>query len=239
MQEETKNALIEKVLGELAELRKKVSELETLKRDLPTAEQLAADVAGKPISLTPLTRVRKRGVGAKPLVESEIIEAQKDSLSEVACARKLNVSFLTYRKYARMYGLYGKLKNLGAKGIFKPQNPNLGKYPLNDILDGKHPEYPIFRLKQKLLRSGIKKQCCEQCGFSERRLIDNHMPLLLIFEDGNSKNHKLENIKVFCYNCAFTSGKLWVKVTKRLRWLNDPNRMLGAKRDTKEYPPET
>ena len=41
---------------------------------------------------------------------------------------------------------------------------------LNDILDGKHPEFPVHRLKDKLIRSGIKKAECEQCEFRERRI---------------------------------------------------------------------
>jgi len=236
MSEEVKDKIIERVLQELSELRKKVAGLESLTNDIPTAKQLSAELAGNPMELVPISKNRKRGLGAKPLLESEIVEAQVGAISEIEVARKLGVSYITYRKYATMYNLYGKVKNFGGKGIDKPQNPNKGKYPLSDILEGKYPEYPIFRLKHKLLRSGLKKYCCEQCGFKEHRIIDNKMPLLIVFEDGNSKNHKLENIKILCYNCAFTTGKIWVKCKKREKWINNPDRLLGSVHDTKEYP---
>ena len=83
-----------------------------------------------------------------------------------------------------------------------------------------------------LIRSGLKPASCEQCGYCERRLTDNKIPLLLVFEDNNEKNHKIENIKVFCYNCSFTAGRIWVKIKDRKRWLNDPDRLQGSSRDT-------
>ena len=64
-------------------------------------------------------------------------------------------------------------------------DPNKGRYPLSKILSGKCPNFPIHRLKDKLIRSGTKKTECEQCGYSERRITDGKIPLLLNFEDGN------------------------------------------------------
>ena len=89
-------------------------------------------------------------------------------------------------------------------------DPNKGKYPIQDVLDGKYPNFPVHRLKDKLIRSNIKKAECEQCGFHERRITDGKLPLLLNFEDGNKHNHALVNLKLLCYNCTFKVLKILV-----------------------------
>ena len=56
-------------------------------------------------------RRMKRGLGAKPLLESEIKDAQKKARSAMEAARLLGVSYNTYKKYARKYGIFEDLKN--------------------------------------------------------------------------------------------------------------------------------
>lgn len=138
------------------------------------------------------------------LLESEILAAQSISKTEAECARKLGVSFMTYRKYAKMYGIYGRVANAAGKGIAKPiKNEDSGKYPLNKILEGKYPNYSTNRLKVRLLRSKRMEEKCNKCGFCEKRISDNIMPLLLNYVDGNIKNKKAENLEFLCYNCYF------------------------------------
>ena len=167
----------------------------------------------------------KRGKGTRPLLQSEIEAAQSVSKSAREAARKLGVNYLTYRKYARMYGIHTLLNQFN-RGIKKNVDPDSGKYPISEVLDGKHPDYPVFRLKDKLIRSKIKEACCEMCGYKERRITDGKIPLLINFEDGDSKNHKLENIKLLCYNCTFVAGKGFIKRgTKQF----DPDIIQGSK----------
>ncbi len=152
------------------------------------------------------------GPKRRPILESDIKQALEKSKSAREAAKRLGVSYPTYKKWARQYNLH---KTPGYPIVRKniprgPINPHKGKYPIEEILQNKHPDFPIHRLKDKLIRSGIKKCECEQCGFKERRIADGKIPLLLNFEDGNNKNHKLENIKLFCYNCTFTSGKGYI-----------------------------
>jgi hypothetical protein len=124
-------------------------------------------------------------------------------------ARYLGVNYFTYRKYAKMYGLWNPKPNIrGQRNIFDPER---GKYPLSEILQGMHPEYHVFRIKDKLIRSGVKEPKCELCGYSEKRVIDGKIPLVLNFMDGDEKNHKLDNMKLYCYNCTFTSGKGYIR----------------------------
>jgi hypothetical protein len=138
------------------------------------------------------------------LLEREIMAAQSISKTETEASRKLGVSFMTYRKYAKMYGLFGKISNMCGKGIAKPiNNEDSGKYPLNRILEGKFPNYSTNRLKTRMLRCNRIEAKCNKCGFSEKRMTDNQTPLLLTYIDGNPKNKKRENLELLCYNCHF------------------------------------
>jgi len=138
------------------------------------------------------------------LLESEVLAAQSISKTEAEVARKLGVSFMTYRKYAKMYGLYGRVANMAGKGVSKAiKNEDSGKYPLNKILEGKFPNYSTNRLKVRLIRSNRMEEKCNKCNFAERRISDNIIPLLLNYIDGNTKNKKMENLEFLCYNCYF------------------------------------
>ncbi len=69
----------------------------------------------------------KRGLGSIPLTEIQIKEAQKQSLSAFEASRTLGVSYNTYKKYARHYGIMEDLKNptgIGIKKVAKgPRKP--------------------------------------------------------------------------------------------------------------------
>ena len=56
-------------------------------------------------------RTPKRGIGARPLLESEIKDAQSKSRSAFEAARLLEVSYNTYKKYAKLYGIFEDLDN--------------------------------------------------------------------------------------------------------------------------------
>jgi hypothetical protein len=145
--------------------------------------------------------------GGRPmrmLLESEILAAQSVSKTEKQVARKLGVSYVTYQKYAKLYGVFGRVMNRAGKGINKPiKNENSGRYPLNRILNGEFPDYPISRLRVRLLRSNTMKAECCKCGFHEAREIDKQSPIVLAFKDGNKKNKRRENLEMYCYNCYF------------------------------------
>lgn len=171
-------------------------------------------------------RRTKRGNGATPILESEIREAQEKTITAADAARYLRINYYTYRKYAKLYDLWKT--NVHYKKEGRVIDPEKGKYPISKLLNGEFPDYPVYRLKDKLIQSGIKKAECEQCGYHERRFTDDKMPLLLNFVDGNQKNHKLENIKLLCYNCTFTSGTGYIRKGKKYHVLDDPDRVQGA-----------
>lgn len=147
--------------------------------------------------------LRKRGLGAKPLLEHEIKQAQSKARSAMEAARILGVSYNTYKKYAKRYGILENLKNPDGTGIRKGYNIKRGKYALDDLIKGKYPNYPVHKLKSRLLKNGYKQEKCECCGFEERRITDHKVPLVLTFKDGNRKNHEWDNLEMLCFNCYF------------------------------------
>lgn len=145
----------------------------------------------------------KRGAGAVPLLGSDIKRAQERARSASEAARILDVSYNTYVKYAKMYGLHEGFKNQEGVGISKGFAFSGGGAKLDDILNGKHPNYPPNRLRNRLISAGYMEEQCMCCGFSEKRITDSRVPLQLNFKDGDTHNHAFENLELLCYNCFF------------------------------------
>jgi hypothetical protein len=154
-------------------------------------------------NLEPNSRTTKRGLGAKPILESQIKAAQEKSKSAFEAARTLGISYNTYKKYAKLYGIFEDLKNPYGIGIEKAKRIKNKKYHIDDLIAGKHVRYPLHKFKNKLFDSGYVPKVCGSCGFSEERVTDGKMPLLIDFLDGNLNNRKLDNIRPLCYNCFF------------------------------------
>lgn len=126
--------------------------------------------------------------------KDEFIKIVKSSLTMAEAARKMNLHFNTFVKYAKMYECYNP--NPGGKGMHKvPFN----KCKLEDILSGKYPEYQTYKLKNRLLLEGIKENKCEICGITEWN--GNPISMELHHIDGNRFNHSLENLQMLCPNC--------------------------------------
>ena len=148
-------------------------------------------------------KITKRGLGARPILESQIKAAQEKSRSAFEAARTLGISYNTYKKYAKLYGIFEDLKNPFGVGIERKVGIRNIKYNIEDLINGKHVHYPLHKFKNKLFDSGYLPKVCGSCGFSEERITDGKMPLLIDFLDGNLNNRKLDNIRPLCYNCFF------------------------------------
>lgn len=143
----------------------------------------------------------------KPILRSEIQEAQRNTNSNMAAARYLNVAYPRYRQYAKLYGLFDSHLNSIGIGVDKGWSKNPQSIPLKDILDNKYPKYNHLKLKNRLIARKKLEERCSMCGFSERRVTDGKTPLMLDFKDGNRVNFNLSNLMLTCYNCMFlTSG---------------------------------
>jgi len=149
------------------------------------------------------TKRTKRTFTTEPLFENQIKQAQRISKSAAEAARNLKVSYNTYKKYAKMYGIFDNLKNPDGHGIRKGGIGVMNLYNMDDIFNGKYPRYAVWKLKRRLLNGGYMEEKCSNCGFCERRIIDYKVPLILDFIDADRKNFKYDNLRMLCYNCSF------------------------------------
>ena len=83
-----------------------------------------------------------------------------------------------------------------SRGVSKSFLP---KIALEQILV-RNSTYQTFKLKNRLFRAGLKKPACEECGWAQRSP-DGRLPLELDHINGNSRDHRLENLRVLCPNC--------------------------------------
>lgn len=73
------------------------------------------------------------------------------------------------------------------------------KAKIEDIFEGKYPEYQTSKLLKRLVQEGFKEMKCESCGIVE--WMGKPITLQLHHNDGNRTNNKLENLKILCPNC--------------------------------------
>lgn len=149
-----------------------------------------------------------RGTGAsrRPLLRRDIEIAQANTRSGHEAARYLKVNYGTYRKYAKMYGLFEQHINSSGRGISRKKTKGL--FGLDSILAGEHPNYDRGKLKERLINAGYLSESCSLCGFNEKRIVDGRCPLVLHTRDG-SENLNLDNLELRCYNCTYlTTGRV-------------------------------
>jgi len=147
----------------------------------------------------------------KILTKEDILRAMKMTRSNLAAARYLHVSYNHYKKYAKMYKnddgvvLLEAHKNQSGTGIPKFALKGSSKIPLMDLLEGRVPieHFKAKEIKDRLIFEGMIEEKCAKCGFSERRIKDTKVPVILNFIDGNKKNWHLDNLEFLCYNCSF------------------------------------
>ena len=142
----------------------------------------------------------------KNLSKEEIQNAYDVNKSSMAAARYLNVSYNTFKKYAKLHNVWIKGgKNPSAKGIPKVHTHSKRKLNLEKLLNGEMNGkiMNIKRLKDRLIRELVFEEKCDNCGFDEKRIADQRAPLVLTFADDNRQNYKLENMRLLCYNCRF------------------------------------
>ena len=122
-----------------------------------------------------------------------VLEASQTTQSATAAAAKLGVKYDTYKKYALKYECFNT--NQSGKGLSR-KRPAI---PLSDILEGKHPQYQSNKLRLRLLKENIFEHKCQECGLAEWNKVA--IPLELEHVDGDSNNHKLDNLALLCPNC--------------------------------------
>lgn len=84
------------------------------------------------------------------------------------------------------------------QAILRGKTHTYGIRPLEEVLVHKKLEN-TWRLKNRLLRSGLKKYQCECCGNTE--WLGQPISLELHHKDGDRTNNTLPNIELLCPNC--------------------------------------
>ena len=198
--------LLSIALRRIEELANEVKDIKTQK--ILEETQLDRSVLDENGLLPPPVRKTKRGRGYRPILQSEIEEAQSHADNAAGAARWLGVSYPLYRKYAKRYDIHKTNPAAARKPCY--HSPEKGKYPLSEILDNKHPDLGDYQVRDKLIRFKKLEPKC-----NKRRIPDNKICLLLDHKDGDRKNFRLENLQLLCLNCTFECGRGHIRAGQR------------------------
>ena len=148
----------------------------------------------------------------KPYSKQQVLAAMAKTKSVRAAARYLNCSYHHLKRYMKLYKdektgktLFDIHKNPMGKGIPKFLRGKGKEPPLIDIIEGRAnaASFTPEKMKYRLVTEGHLEEECGNCSFSERRVTDYKIPLILHFKDKNKQNYRKENIQFLCYNCYF------------------------------------
>ncbi|WP_461096618.1 hypothetical protein [Spirosoma luteolum] len=97
------------------------------------------------------------------LFEEHMISTCEASSSMAQAAVKLGMNYKTLCFHAKRLGCFKP--NQSGRGIRKA--PSKVAVSLNEIFDGSYTTYQTHKLKQRLLKEGVKQHQCESCGLGE------------------------------------------------------------------------
>jgi hypothetical protein len=136
--------------------------------------------------------------------EVEVRAAVVASFSYAETLRRLGYcptggNWLTLKKYLRIWGIPTDHFDRDAS---QRNRAWASRTPLEEILVENSP-YSRTDVKRRLLRDGIKEQRCELCGQNEVWR-GKKMSMILDHINGVRDDHRLENLRMICPNCAAT-----------------------------------
>lgn len=111
-------------------------------------------------------------------------------------AKKLGMAYSTFIRRAKKLGCYNP--NQGSKGISRTKRYLI---PLEEILDGKQPQFQSYKLKIRLLKEGMIEDECSICGWGEKPEGAEYSPCELDHINGDPTDHRFENLRMLCPNC--------------------------------------
>ena len=139
----------------------------------------------------------------KPTKE-DYIKAISESDTMYEAAAKLGVHFNTFKRNATKYGVYNPTpqSEIARRGGLSSRN---NKIPLEEILEGKHPQYHTSKLSKRIRKEKKMEYRCSGCGVEDEY---NGKPLTLELDhiNGIRYDHRLENLRFLCPNCHSQTG---------------------------------
>lgn len=142
--------------------------------------------------------MRKRSWNKSDLVHAVRTARSIRQVLMILGLREAGGNYSQIRKYIVEFDIdtshfKGKAWNKGLSHEFVP------RIDLSEILV-QNSSYQTSKLKKRLFRAKLKPQQCEECGWAEIS-VDGRLPLELDHVNGNSRDHRLENLRVLCPNC--------------------------------------
>lgn len=139
-----------------------------------------------------------------PFSESDARAAVAESISWSGALRALGyetkgANIRTLQRWVRQWGISTQhFDPYAARSIASAARAR----PLDEVMV-ENSTYPRGKLKRRLYAAGLKQRACELCGQGEvwkgRR-----MALVLDHINGVANDHRLENLRIVCANCAAT-----------------------------------
>ncbi len=122
----------------------------------------------------------------------EILEWIEANQSKAFICKELQCKQNTLNTYLKKMGIEYK-GNQGGKGIkFDSKYKTAEEYAQSSCVKSN-------KLKDKLIRDGIKANICECCGLNQWQGVE--LILELHHKDGNHYNNDLTNLAILCPNC--------------------------------------
>jgi len=125
------------------------------------------------------------------ITDQDIIDVAQNSKNAAEAVTKTGLTFNAYKYRAKKLGVY--------KSTYEGSGR---KIDLNEILSGHHPQYQTFKLRNRLIKDGIKKNECENdnCQVGSEWL-KSAIQCQLDHIDGDRFNHNFANLRMLCPNC--------------------------------------
>lgn len=131
------------------------------------------------------------------LSDEEFIKIVETAQSMFYASKLCGMAYTTFIRRAKKLGVYKP--NQGGVGIDKKQRND--RIDTNDILSGKYPQYPTYKLKLRLIKEGYIEDKCSICGWDKKPEGREYTPCELDHINGNPTDHRLENLRLICPNC--------------------------------------
>lgn len=135
--------------------------------------------------------------------EQDLLQAVKKSRSirqvlHLLGLKEAGGNYTQIQKYLEIFKIdsshfTGRGWNKGLKRTFRPITP-LDQILVKDSIFQSH------KLKNRLFAIELKKPVCEECGWAKKSK-DGRLPLELDHINGNSRDNRIENLRILCPNC--------------------------------------